>query len=152
MRKYPDGCYRVRNKRTGDESSLMSYAECETTIELAVQGKLLGSFDRNASAAYAAVEMTEALGQFVEDFLEENPEVEVLECGTEDGVHYLLGKGQYDVAFFHHTLHGGDSAKWNNLAEVGAPYQSWFTGALKRTGYSAIFRDELNGQQLVKDA
>jgi hypothetical protein len=148
--RYPDACYRVRNKTTCEESMLGTYAECETVVELAVQGKLKGSFDMTPSAAYAAVEMAEAMGAFVEDFMEQHADAEVLEYGAQDGVQYLLAKGQYDVAWFSHTLHGGGAAIWNNLAEVGAPYAAWFSGALRRSGCSAIWRDTLNGQQLVK--
>ena len=38
------GYYRVRNTRTGDESMLGTVEECNKIIELAEQGKLLGSF------------------------------------------------------------------------------------------------------------
>lgn len=38
------GYYRVRNTRTGDESMLGTVEECNRIVELAEQGKLLGSF------------------------------------------------------------------------------------------------------------
>ncbi len=143
-----DGWFRVVNNQTGEESALYSKEQCQSIIEMARSGALCGSFDITPSVAYSMVKNIEFLGDFVDEFMQEHPDVDVHVSDLYYGEAYLLGTDKNTkLCYFAHTLGDSAVACWHNYNEIGAPYQPWFSNALVSLGsVSPVWDVSLSGQ------